>query len=124
MRNVMHNAETHGGQSGKGTIKLLVNASNPTSDCARLCIQIINSAGAGHTRSLELQRSLGPNFLLTNACAPELVGSQDSTFLGMREIASAAQVLSADVSVMFMESDVYTSVIFTVKVLIVQPAPA
>jgi len=110
---------THGGEAD---ITLVVDASNVTSASADLCITIVNTAGPGHMRSMELQAQHGFNFLLNNNSIVDLVGNADSSFLGMREISAAANVLNADISILFEELVVRTTFKFTALV-VEEPEP-
>jgi len=111
IRNLMHNAETHGGKDLISmAVTMVLTATHVRSDIATLHVTIINSAGEGHEQSRTLQHQHGLNFLLDTNLAVELVGAKDSTFLGMREICLAGAVLDAAVTVTFEESQVVTSV--------------
>ena len=79
-----------------------------------------NPAGKHHAKSLQLQRDYGENFLLTgaqNVGQRNSIGTDHSTFLGMREIQSGARVLDAQVAIMFREREVLATVAFQVDVV-------
>ena len=115
IRNLAHNAEVHGGKSS--TISMTVAVAHVTRDKAKLCVTIINSPGVGHANAFQLQQHYGPNFLFQDHLNGTLIGSKDSTFLGMREISQAAVLLNAEVSVLFEESQVVTLVACPVDVV-------
>ena len=52
----------------------------------------------------------------------DLVGNADSTFLGIRDISAAANVLNADFSILFEEPVVRTTLKFTAQVM-EEPTP-
>jgi len=111
IRNLMHNAETHGGKDLISVaVTMVATATHVRSDVGTLHVTIINSAGECHEQSRMLQHQHGLNFLLDTHLAVQLIGAKDSTFLGMREICLAGAVLAAAVTVIFEESQVVTSV--------------
>jgi len=78
-----------------------------------LCCTLINPAGECHSASLELQAKLGMNFLLsTSPQQLQDIGSSHSTYLGMREIVTAAKLLDAAVQISFEETCVIASIQF------------
>ena len=109
IRNLVHNAETHG---GGGEVFMAVAATHVAGDKAVLCVTIVNTAGAGHATTLHLQQVHGPNFLLLEnaTLVGPVIGSKDSTFLGMREISQASALLEASLSITFEEFEFITSV--------------
>lgn len=120
MRNLMHNAETHGGEADVHISVTVIEI--PHVDAVRLCIKIVNSAGPGHASSLALQAQHGPNFLITKSQSPSvllssLVGSEHSTFLGMREIHMAASLMNADITIYFENDHVVTTLQFTAQIV-------
>lgn len=108
LRNILHNAEVHG---GKGDIHIRVSA-----HLGDICISIINEAGSNHGRCLEMQDEHGVNYLLkkhaTLNAGVEKIGTTHSTYLGMREISMAADVVAVDPVMVFRDDIVETTLCF------------
>jgi len=88
-----------------------------------LCCTLINAPGLHHTLSLKLQAKHGVNFLFNmgNQSLQE-IGSSHSTYLGMREITAAAQLLNAKVGITFEPDRVITTLQFAVETVSVLPS--
>ena len=107
----------HGGEGTRWIHVLLVPI---TTDRCRLEMNFTNPAGKNHVQSRQLQVEYGENFLLegaSNVCQRNSLGTDHSTFLGMREVQSAARVLNAQVAIVFKESEVVATVSFEVDVV-------
>ena len=110
----MNNAEVHGKRAGIIHLRLFIKD-------GVVCFEITNQPGPNHSRCLQLQTQHGHNFLLRKhdqlIASSARIGSENSTFLGMREVSTAAALLDAEVDVNFEELAVVTTILLAAQLL-------
>ena len=98
MQNAVHNAKTHGKRNGvlHLTLKLIEVGKD-----LFLQIYLRNEPGKNHDSAIQMQSELGENMLIRSKHSLGKIGSAMSTFLGMAEIQTAADAMSATINLVF-----------------------
>ena len=120
MQNAMHNAKSHGARNGQLQLTL---TTIQVDQGLFLQMSLQNEAGKNHDSAIQMQSELGEDMLLSERSKASLckIGNAMSTFLGMAEIQTASDAMSAIINLVFYPVTEAESgcVVFTVQIPLV-----